>query len=110
LLVSIFKHTGGAGNKLNQDCLYTQETQINDINPDMQDDKLEIDSHMTVATFESGFFNKFGVFIQVSRKNREPDTEKFGIDHFTLDEVNRSPQGEILSKGIIFFRDVPFGC
>jgi len=110
LLISIFNHRAGLEGKLNQDYLYTQETRITDINPETENDKLGIDSHMTVATFESVFFNKFGLFVQVSRKNRQLDSEKYRIDQFTLDEVNRTYQEEILSGGIIFFRDVPFGC
>jgi hypothetical protein len=110
LLISIFNHRTGSDGMLNQDYLYTLETGIKDINPETENDKLEIDSHMTVATFESVFFNKFGLFVQVSRKNRQLDSEKYRIDQFTLDEVNRSYQEDILPRGIIFFRDVPFGC
>jgi hypothetical protein len=110
LLISIFNHRAGFEGKLNQDYLYTQETRIKDINPETESDKLDIDSHMTVATFESVFFNKFGLFVQVSRRNRQLDSEKYRIDQFTLDEVNSTHQEEIFPGGITFFRDVPFGC
>jgi hypothetical protein len=110
LQLSIFRHTGDFGSASTQDILYTPETRMNKINPELRADKLEMDSRMTVAAFESVFFNQFGLFVQVSRINQELETEKFKIDHFPLDEANYAHGSELPGKKIIPFRDLPFGC
>ena len=110
LSISLFRHTGDMASLTDQDILFAPETKLNEINPDLVDGKLEMDSHLTVATFESLVFSRFGLFVQVSRNNRKPEVDKFGIDQYALDVANRLGQEKILSKDTILFRDVPYGC
>ncbi len=65
---------------------------------------------MTLAAFESVFFNKFGLFVQVSTNDGRPEAEKSGVDQFALDEMNRSHREKLPAKEIIPFLDVPYGC
>jgi hypothetical protein len=109
LWISIFRHSDGEPPK--QDVFFTRETQIADINPVFSAGKLEIDPHMTVTAFESDFYDQFGLFVQVSKRNGLADTRKFGFDHFALDEVDQEVKEKISEKAeTILFRDVPFGC
>lgn len=109
LWISLFRHSDNSVPK--KDILYTRETPIAEINLGLTEGKLEIDPHMTVSAFESAFYNHFGLFVQVSRKNALTISEKFGIDHFSLYEanlkVNEKSSG---TNETILSRDVPYGC
>jgi hypothetical protein len=111
LCISLFRHTGGIDSLSEQDILFSPETKMTDINPVLREGRLEINPHMNVSTFESVFFNQFGLFAQISRKNRRFEAEKIGIDQFALDEANREEKsGTPIGAETILFRDVPYGC
>ena len=109
LWISLFRHE--ENNLPKQDILYSWETKISDINPSLQGGKLEIDPHMTVSNFESAFYQRFGLYVEVSRIDSR-NAEKFGIEHFALDEANHDlgDKRPLKSEPILLFRDVPYGC
>jgi hypothetical protein len=110
LWISLFRHSDG--HLPNQDILYTGETQIADVNPVLVGGKLEIDPHMTVAAFESAFYNQFGLYVEVAKKRNEPgDSGKLGIDQCALDDISQDVKEKTpVGTEAILFRDVPFGC
>jgi hypothetical protein len=111
LWINLFRHSGGWNSLPKQDILFTRETKVADINPVLNEGKLKIDPQMTVSAFESAFYNRFGLFVQVSRTNCLRETGKFGIEYFALDEANQEVKGKMPEEAeTIFFRDVPYGC
>lgn len=110
LCLSIFKHCAEGNKPSRQDILISDEARMGDLNPLFQEAVLSINPVMTVSEFETLFFDKFGLFVQVSRKHRDRETEKSLIDHFLLKEANQEKQAEPPKNETIYFRDVPYGC
>ena len=110
LCLSIFKHVSDGKKPTPQDILISDEAMMGDINPLLQEAVLTINPEMTVSEFETLFFDKFGLFVQVSRKHKDRETEKSLIDHFLLKEANQEKQTEPPQDETIYFRDVPYGC
>jgi hypothetical protein len=68
--------------------LFTRETVIKDINPRLNDGELAIIESMNVADLEKGFYEKFGLSIQVLRRSGNLWLDTCRTNSWTLKEQN----------------------
>jgi hypothetical protein len=110
LCLSIFEHCSEGKRPSRQDILISDQARMGDLNPLLEEAVLVINPEMTVSEFETLSFDKFGLFVQVSRKYNDRETDKFLNDQSLLGEANLEKRIEPSPNETIYFRDVPFGC
>jgi hypothetical protein len=110
LWIKIFKHVGI--NKANgQNIMFCPEVKMSEINSNFKDGKLMVSSIMTVSELEQTFYDKFGLFVQVSRKNGSQVTESSLINNFILKETKYQEYKDFPAYvETVYFRQDPVGC
>ena len=71
-----------------QDIMFCPEVRMIDLNSRFQDDILNISSSLTVSDLEHAFLEKFGLFVQVFRKNGNAIEESYPLCDFLLEKIN----------------------
>ncbi|MEO6671146.1 MAG: hypothetical protein ABIN36_16810 [Ferruginibacter sp.] len=79
---------------------------LEDINPAMEASRILLDPQLSVADFEQEFMKRYGLFIQVFRKQKDVWIETTKTDNRTLGEQNEMgkqsseprPQAEIADR------------
>jgi hypothetical protein len=84
---------------------------MSEINSNFKDGKLKISSIMTVSELEQTFYDKFGLFVQISRKNGSQVTESSLINNFILKETKyHEYEGFPAYAEAVYFQHDPVGC
>ena len=111
LRINFFKNKTGEKKITDQSAVFCPETQMKDINRNLQEGGFEIGDDMTVSQLEKKFYDEFGLFAQVARKSgnvwMEPNmtlgwSVKLQNDHaMDISFGNNAP---------LFYKDVAYGC
>ena len=111
LRINIFKHVDRTERKTGENILYCPEVRMRDIDFSFQDGLIMISENMTVGDLEQVFYEKWTMLVQVTRKNKIPETDQTTIDHYLLKHANQDqPAISCAAGNFIYFRDVPYGC
>lgn len=111
LKISIFKHVDLRRRQIGENILFCLDIKMNQIDVGFQGGFVTIFENMTIAKLEEAFYDKWGMVVEISRKNNHPELDSMSIDHYSLIHANQEePTINSTAKGIIYFPDVPYGC
>src|SRR5450755_1950570 len=111
LQIKIYKHVECKNGIQSQDIMFCPEVRMIEINPGFRDGRIGIPGSLRVTDLEQAFFEKFGLFVQVFRKNGSPVEEASRMSHFLLERTTYLVKEGFpaYSEGV-YFRQIPFGC
>lgn len=111
LKISIFKHVDLTSRQIGENILFCLDIKMNQIDLGFQGGFVTIFENMTIAKLEQAFHDKWGLVVEISRKNSHSELDSASIDHYSLAHANQEETAmNFTGKEIIYFRDVPYGC
>jgi len=86
LKVEFFSEAHGVGEASSPKAMYDENLLLKDIRSIKESGDFSVNGNTSTSSFESGFFNHFGVTIQVFRKSGNIWLQTTTTDDWTLDE------------------------
>ncbi|HEV3225101.1 MAG TPA: hypothetical protein VGZ90_19640 [Puia sp.] len=109
-ILKIFRRKDGSDYKKPSDIMFRNDVKMHEINPEFQDRSFMIKRNMAVPELEEIFNRKFGLEVQVSKRNGAPELKSSRVNSNFLKLTSQfESEGSPVSARAVYFEELPYG-